>query len=85
MHKSKTHRRRLRYILTQTILCLLLAGWILYAGWHLASDVFVWFLFGLTTGIVFTLAEVLIETMRPVKPKKESKPTEAPEGDDIRA
>lgn len=85
MHKSKTHRRRLRYILIQTMLCLLLAGWILYAGWHLMSDMFVWFLFGLTTGIVFTLAEVLIETIRPVKPKENPTPTEAPEDNDIHA
>lgn len=76
MHKSKTHRRRLPYILAQTMLCLMLAGFILYAGWHLSSDVFVWFLFGLAAGVVFTLVDVLVETFRPVKPKKESAPAE---------
>lgn len=85
MHKSKTHRRRLPYILAQTMLCLMLAGFILYAGWHLSSDVFVWFLFGLAAGIAFTLTDVLIETTRPAKPEKEPAPTETPEGDDIHA
>lgn len=76
MHKSKTHRRRLPYILAQTMLCLMLAGFILYAGWHLSSDVFVWFLFGLAAGVVFTLVDVLVETFRPVKPKKHPATTE---------
>lgn len=76
MHKSKTHRRRLSYILAQTMLCLMLAGFILYAGWHLSSDVFVWFLFGLAAGVVFTLVDVLVETFRPVKPKKHPATTE---------
>ena len=41
--------------------------------------------FGMAAGIAFTLPDVLIETTRPAKPKKEPAPTETPEGDDIHA